>query len=154
MEVMDGVSDKKDTILELLHRFIKGQDHQDYLVIEGDQKLFEIFQELKHEYGKDLNWVIPMPEDWHMLMNYQKALMKPYSDAGFKELAKASGYPIASIQACGQFERTHHFLMEVWEALFRVMFLKDQTSGKENPSDENPIPPLPDPLIKPLLKRG
>ena len=62
-----------------------------------------------------------MPGDWHILMNFQKALMKPYFDAGLKDLAKSAGYPIASIQVCGQFKRTHQFLFEVWEALFRAM---------------------------------
>lgn len=103
------------------------------MVVEGDQKLFEIFQDLKFEYGTDLNWVIPMPGDWHMLMNFQKAIMKPYFDAGLKELAKAAGYPTASIQVCGQFKRTHQFLFEVWEALYRVIisiFLKKQSSSE------------------------
>ena len=69
----------------------------------------------------ELDWVIPFPGDWHMLMNYQSAIIKPYFDAGLKDLAKAAGYPVASIQACGQFKRTHHFLVEVWEAMYRVM---------------------------------
>jgi len=72
----------------------------------GDQKLYDIFQALKYEYGEDLEWVIPMPGDRHILMNFQKALMKPYYDAGLKDLAKAAGYPTASIQTCGQF-KTH-----------------------------------------------
>lgn len=39
----------------------------EYLVIEGDQKLYEVLQSLKFEYGKELDWVIPFPGDWHML---------------------------------------------------------------------------------------
>ena len=124
LEVLDAISDSKDTQLELLHdlysKFIKDQTRE-YLVIEGDQKLYDVLQSLKFEYGKELDWVIPIPGDWHMLMNFQSALMKPYFDAGLKDLAKAAGYPLASIQACGQFKRTHHFLLEAWEALYRVM---------------------------------
>ena len=59
------------------------------------------------------------PGDWHMLMNYQHAIMKPYFDAGLKDLAKVAGYPVAAIKSCGQFKRTHHFLMEAWEAVYR-----------------------------------
>ena len=56
-----------------------------------------------------------------MLANYQKALMKPYFNAGLKDLAKSAGYPTTAIQACSQFKRTHWFIMEAWEALFQVM---------------------------------
>ena len=123
-EVMDAVADSKDTQLQLLQnlfaKFIKDQTTE-YLLIEGDQKLYDVLQSLKYEYGRDLDWAIPFPGDWHMLKNYQLALMKPYFDAGLIDLAKAAGYPVPSIQACGQFKRTHHFLLEVWEAIYRVM---------------------------------
>ena len=124
LEVMDAVSDTKETQLQLLQdlfaKFIHHQDRE-YLIIEGDQKLYDVLQSLKFEYGRELDWVIPFPGDWHMLKNYQIALMKPYFDAALKDLAKAAGYPTASIQVCGQFKRTHYFLMEVWEALYRVI---------------------------------
>lgn len=80
-----------------------------------------MFQVLKVEYGKELDWMIPMPGDWHMLFNFQKAFMKPYFDAGLKDLAVAAGYPPAAIKACGQFKRTNQFLLEVWDALHRVL---------------------------------
>ena len=73
-----------------------------------------------------------------MLMNFQSALMKPYFDAGLKDLAKAAGYPLASIQACGQFKRTHHFLLEVWEALYRVMLSMFLKQG-EPPLTDDPL---------------
>lgn len=73
LEVLDAISDSKDTLLELLHdlfsKFIKDQTRE-YLVIEGDQKLYEVLQSLKFEYGKELDWAIPIPGDWHMLMNF------------------------------------------------------------------------------------
>ena len=61
---------------------------------------------------------------WHLLKNFQIALMKPYFEAGLKELARVSGYPVASIQTCGQFKRTHCFILEVWEALYLCMVEK------------------------------
>ena len=62
----------------------------EYLVVEGDAKLYEILQSLKFEYDSELKWVVPYPGDWHTLMNYQKALMKPYFDAGLKSLAEVA----------------------------------------------------------------
>ena len=100
--------------------------------------MYEVIQSLKFEYGKDLDWAIPMPGDWHMLMNYQSAIMKPYFDAGLKDLAKAAGYPVASIQTRGQFKRTHHFLLEAWEALYRVMISMFLKQG-ESPITEDPL---------------
>ena len=52
-------------------------------------------------------------------MNFQKeAVMKPYYDAGLKAMA---GYPLPAIQACSQFKRTHHFILE---AIYRAMIHK------------------------------
>ena len=115
LEVMDAVADTKDTMIALLHnlhsKYILHQ-HQEFLVLEGDAKLFDIVQSLKHEYGDELRWVNPYPGDWHVLKNYQIALLKPYFDAGLKEMAGAAGYPVSQIQSCSQFKRVHYFLLD------------------------------------------
>ena len=50
--VMDAVADTKATMMAMLHKlyteFIEGQGLQ-YLVLEGDAKVFDILQCLKHE---------------------------------------------------------------------------------------------------------
>ena len=103
LEVMDAVADTKDTMMQLLHdlheQFIVSQNMK-WLVLEGDAKQYEI---VKFEYGDKLSWLIPYPGDWHMLMNYQSALMKPYYDAGLKALASSAGYPLTAIQNSSQF---------------------------------------------------
>ena len=127
LEVLDAVADCKDTMMVVLHnlrtRFIEERKMR-WLVLEGDAKLYEVLKNLTFEYGEELNWLIPYPGDFHMLMNYQKALTKPYYDAGLKKLAQAAGYPLPTIQSCSQFKRTHLFLLETWEAIYRVMVLK------------------------------
>ena len=123
---MDAVADNKDTVLQLTHdlyqQFIVDQKMK-WLVV-GDAKVYEVLKALKTEYGEDLQWMLPYPGDWHILKNYQTALMQAYFDAGLKELAQAAGYPVASIQSCSKFKRTHCFIVEVWEALYRVMIAK------------------------------
>ena len=57
---------------------------------------------LSFEYGEELSWLVPYPGDFHLLMNFQKALMKPYYDAGLKSMAQAAGYPLPAIQTCSQ----------------------------------------------------
>ena len=127
LEVMDAVADSKDTMITMLNnlhkRFIEDQGLQ-YLLVEGDAKLYAIVQALKHEYGDELKWVVPYPGDWHVLKNYQLALMKAYYDAGLKDMARATGYPITQIQSCSQFKRVHYFILEAWEALYRAMLAK------------------------------
>ena len=81
-------------------------------------------QSLKYEYGNELNWLIVFSGDWHTLNNFQCAIMKAYFDVGLKDPAKLSGYPVAGIQACSQFKRMHMFLLEAWEAFFRVILQK------------------------------
>lgn len=115
----------KDTLKPLLHdlydEFIDRRGMQKYLVVEGDAKVYEILQSLKLEYSNELGWLVPYPGDWHMLMNYQIALMRPYFDAGLNQLAEAAGYPVAAIRTCSQFKKTHSFIVEAWEALYRAM---------------------------------
>ena len=131
---MDAKADSKETILELLHqlhyKFIEGL-HYEWLVVEGDGKLYEIIKSLQFEYGEQLRWVIPYPGDWHMLKNYQSALMKAYFDAGLKALARVSGYPVSAIQTSSHFKRSHLFILEAWEAIYRVMlthFISKETT--------------------------
>ena len=51
-------------------------------------------------------------------------LMKPFYEAGLKDLASVTGYPLPSIQNCTQFQRTHHVLLETWESFYRHMLQK------------------------------
>ena len=46
-------------------------------------------------------------------------LIRVYIDAGLSELARACGYLPKSVGT--NFKRTHHFFLEVWESLFRVL---------------------------------
>ena len=86
---MDAVADCKDTMMAMIHDLyqqyiVQQKQEYIYLIIEGDAKLYEVLQSLKHEYGRNLQWLIPLPGGWHMLMKYQIALMKAYyaTDAG------------------------------------------------------------------------
>ena len=58
LEVLDAVADCKDTMLTLLHslqtRFIEGKGLQ-WLILEGDAKIYEILKSLRFEYGEDLS---------------------------------------------------------------------------------------------------
>ena len=72
----------------------------------------------------------PFPGDWHILKNFQEVLLKIYYSAGLCHLAIASGYQPKSIGT--NFKRTHNFLLEVWEALYRY-FLYIFLSKEEAP---------------------
>ena len=135
----DAVADTKDTMMDMWHelhqQYVVKQNHM-WLVVEGDGKIYEILQSLKFEYGEELKWLLPYPGDWHMLKNFQIALMKPYFDAGLKSLAQAAGYPLAAIQTCGQFKRIHNFLLEAWESVYRAMLALFMESHNSTPKCE------------------
>ena len=127
--VLDEVADEKDTILHVINNLYVEyvcKHGKQFLVLEGDAKTYNTIQAVKFEYGSDLNWLVPYPGDWHLLKNCQICLMKPFFEAGLKDLATASGYPALSIQSCSNFQRTHHFLMETWEGLYRHMLKQFQ----------------------------
>ena len=97
MQVLDAKSENKDTLMTImfdLHKHFIEQQGKEFLVITADAKLYEVLQSLKYEYGEELGWVLPFPGDWHMLKNFQNALIKPYFDMGLRELARVSGYPV------------------------------------------------------------
>ena len=122
VNVLDERADDKDTVLHVVNQLYTEhvcKQGKRFLVLERDAKTYEIIQNLKEEYGKDLSWLYAYPGDWHLLKNYQHCLMKPFFEAGLKELADYVGYPSQSIQSCSIFKRTHHFLMEIWESMYR-----------------------------------
>ena len=140
LKIMDAKADSKDSIMSMLYDiyylFIEKRGLQ-FLLVEGDAKLYELLQALKREYRDKLLWLIPYPGDWHMLMNYQSALMKPYFDAGLKSLAEACGYPLPAIKHCTQLKKPHNFIMEAWDALYRTMLATFIRVSSSEPSMEN-----------------
>ena len=128
--VLDQKCDDKETLLKVisdLHKEYILTGKKTYVFVEGDQVTYERLQSIKREYGNDLKWLLPFPGDWHFLKNYQEVLLKIYYDAGLCELAKGSGYQPNSVGS--NFKRTHHFLLEVWESIYRhflAHFLAEQ----------------------------
>ena len=66
-----------------------------------------------------MNWLIPFPGDWHVCKNYQKVLMKIYWHAGLKNMAEKAGNKtkiLNSLEKCGNFQKTHNFLIQSFHA--------------------------------------
>lgn len=100
---------------------------QKWVIMVGDGKTYDLLQDIKSEYGSHLKWLIPLPGDWHILLNYQKTLIKIYGDAGLVQLGKVAGYrweTLTSLVNCSNFRRTHAFLLQSFEAFYRTT-LKD-----------------------------
>jgi hypothetical protein len=130
IDILSLQSDSKETvilILDQLHTtFIVKQNYQ-YLLVAADAKLYDILQAVRKEYGVSLDWLLPFPGDWHMMFNYQKVLTKIYWDAGLLQLAQVSGHRAETLTSLAQaknFRRTHTFLLEVYEAIYRSFILQ------------------------------
>ena len=54
-----------------------------------DAKIFLILQSIKQADKATFEWLILFPGDFHLLMNYQKVIMKIYWDTGLKQIAEA-----------------------------------------------------------------
>ena len=139
-EKADSVATVKIVLHDLFTRFQISKKVNHMFVI-GDMKTFEYIMKVKLELGSTMDWVIPYPGDWHVLKNFQEVLMKIYWDAGLKDLAKVShAGSLSSLQTCGNFTKTHRFLMQSYEAIYMLqlkMFLaqrkqEDQESSMSN----------------------
>lgn len=67
---MDAVADNKDTLMEMIHDLHKNyviKRNLQWLVVEGDVKVYKILKSLKTEYGAELEWLLSYPGDWHLL---------------------------------------------------------------------------------------
>ncbi|CAC5395272.1 KIF4 [Mytilus coruscus] len=116
--------DNKDTVkhsLEILHQNLNVGQDINHLVVVGDGKTYDLLVKLKGEYGSELDWVLPFPGDWHILKNYQRMLMKLYLDAGLKDFIEIfhQGATANSVIQAVNFDKTHNFLLQFWESLFR-----------------------------------
>ncbi len=96
------------------------------LLIAGDAKTYKILVDLCKQYGHALKWVLPFPGDWHTIYNYLKVLTKIYWDAGFQQLAQASGYraeTLSSLSNASNFRKSHSVFIHIVEAIFRVIII-------------------------------
>ena len=107
---------------DLLVKFDEVQDG--WVVLVGDGKSYKHLMNIKKQYSTALRKLLIFPGDWHILKNYQPILMKIYYSAGLREMAKNSGYhgtTLKSVEQCSNLKRTHYFLLQTWEALYREM---------------------------------
>ena len=138
IEILDMNADSKEamlTSLATLHKQLRIGQELKHLVVVTDAKIFPYMHDIKKEHEQDFKWLIPYPGDFHILLNYQKVLMKVYWDAGFKQLASASGFKgatLTSLQSCSNFTNTTRFIFQVWEALYRHMYLQYKTKVSES----------------------
>ena len=89
--------------------------------------------EVKRLYGSASNKLLIFPGDWHTLANFQPVVIKIHYHTGLKEIALHSGYKgetLTSIEKCSRFKRSHQFILQIWEAIYRAMISAFKTNNR------------------------
>ncbi len=69
---VDGLSEKADCkatltkVVGKLHKIFVVDLKQKWMFVVGDAKVYDVLQSLWLEYGNHLNWLIPLPGDFHI----------------------------------------------------------------------------------------
>lgn len=141
MEISSERADTKSTIITFLSKMYQlfvVQQNQKWLLVVGDAKTYDIIRSVRTEYDKKMKWLIPWPGDWHILLNYQKALMKAYADAGLTSLGEVTQHrseTLTSLIQCSNFRRTHNFLLQSFEAFYHFflsLYIKSRHATEED----------------------
>ena len=91
LRIINEPADNKETILKVINFLYNVYDVEttiNHLLVIGDAKIYELLRKLKDEYGRDLNWLIPFPGDWHILKNFQPVVFKIFGHAGLRSIAQ------------------------------------------------------------------
>ena len=143
VQISSERADSRPSLIALLGRMYTTfvvEQKQNWLLVVGDAKTYDIIKSIRMEYGDQMKWLIPWPGDWHILLNYQKAVMKVYGDAGLTNLGEITQHrseTLTSLVQCTNFRRTHNFLVQSMEAFYRFflsLYMKykhDSTSTQQ-----------------------
>ena len=102
LPIVDMHADTVEAMSEVssvLHKEYIAATGASHLIVAGDAKTYLRLKELKCQYGNELDWLLPFIGDWHVLLNYQKVLMKVYFEAGLKVLAMCSGHRAETVMS-------------------------------------------------------
>ena len=127
----------RNVIDYLAAQYVVGQKLK-HIVICGDGQVFDFINRIKSEQEDSMMWLIPMLGDFHLLFNTMPIIMKVYWKGGLLDLKTHGGAALTGLGKCQHFRRTHMFLVQTWEAIYRTfmkMFL-DVRSPNECSTEE------------------
>ena len=139
IEISSDRADSKPTLLNALSKLYQifiVQQGQKWLIVVGDAKTYDLSKSIRSEYGNHMQWLIPWPGDWHILLNYQKAVMRVYAGAGLSKLGEITQHrseTLTSLIQCSNFRRTHNFLLQAFYCFFLSLYIADRVTSTGDP---------------------
>ena len=106
-----------------LHRIFIVEEGIHWLVVVRDAKTYDILQNLRREYGGQLQWMLPLSGDWHILYNYQKVPEAPPSQippSQVRATANILAHQLATITSEAELEDFQKHMNTVFKLMEKI----------------------------------
>ena len=125
LHVIPAFTDKKDIVLLALNKleslFINTKQLT-HIVVSGDFKDYKLLCEIKMDYGKKMDWLLPYLGKMHILMNYLAGVLGSHWYACVKEVMEEmyKNKTLEKIKKSNHYTHTANATMLFSEACVRL----------------------------------
>ena len=106
-----------------------------HIVVSGDFKVYKLLCEIKKDYGKEVDWLLPYLEDMYILINYLAWVLGRHWHVGVKEVMGEvyKNKTLEKIKKSDHYTHTANAMMLFSEACVRL-FVEPFMSSASSPT--------------------